>query len=229
MVVEPLMLLTRAALPATVTVKYVLLFSRLLVEELDIGAVQLALDVHVAEASPQRIPLDAHATPVRCHTAVQLLTYCRRGSCLGEDRHCCASGGGRWLTGMCAVARQLALPATAAVRLWAWPGTLVRGLGAHYLGEALLNAPQVLGSLDLVLNPTGAPAPPTTPSLPACLQAVRCTRRPRIWQSHQVAVPWPLPWLPWLRAGLLFLPVCEAGLTARSCAGAVAMPHQTWG
>jgi hypothetical protein len=51
---------------------------------------------------------------------------------------------------------QLALPAMAALRLWAWPATLVRGLGAHYLAEALLNAPQVLGSLDLVFNPTGA-------------------------------------------------------------------------
>lgn len=51
---------------------------------------------------------------------------------------------------------EVALPPTGALRLWAWPGTLVRGLGAHYLAEALLNAPQVLGSLDLVFNPTGA-------------------------------------------------------------------------
>lgn len=86
---------------------------RLLVEELAIGAVQLTLDVHVSEASPQRIPVDAHAVPV-------------------------------------------ALPPTAALRLWAWPATLVRGLAAHYLAEALLNAPQVLGSLDLLANPTGA-------------------------------------------------------------------------
>ena len=126
------------------------------------------------------------------------------------------------------MARQLALPATAALRLWAWPGTLVRGLGAHYLAEALLNAPQVLGSLDLVLNPTGAPPPPTTPPLPACLQAVRCTRRPRIWQSHRLAVPWTLPWLPSLRVGLLFLTVCEAGTTAHSCSESAAMVHQTW-
>jgi hypothetical protein len=40
------------------------IWSRLLVEELNIGAMQLVLDVHVAEASPQRIPLDAHAIPV---------------------------------------------------------------------------------------------------------------------------------------------------------------------
>ena len=41
-------------------------------------------------------------------------------------------------------------------RLWARPATMAGGLGAAYLAEALLNAPQVLGSLDLLLNPTGA-------------------------------------------------------------------------
>lgn len=53
--------------------------SRLLVEELDIGAVQLTLDIHVAEASPQRIPLDAHATPVRSHPAAAALMSCTGG------------------------------------------------------------------------------------------------------------------------------------------------------
>ncbi len=48
-----------------------------------IDAVQLTLDVHVSEASPRGIPLDAHASP-------------------------------------------LALPPVAALRLWAWPSTMVR-------------------------------------------------------------------------------------------------------
>ena len=48
-------------------------------EELDIGAVQLTLDIHVAEASPQRIPLDAHATPVRSRPAAAALTSCTGG------------------------------------------------------------------------------------------------------------------------------------------------------
>ena len=54
----------------------------------------------------------------------------------------------------------------AALRLWAWPATLVRGLRAHYLAKALLNAPQVLGSLDLMFNPTGALS--ATPPLVCC-------------------------------------------------------------
>lgn len=39
--------------------------------------------------------------------------------------------------------------------LWARPSTMAGGLAAAYLAEALLNAPQILGSLDLLLNPTG--------------------------------------------------------------------------
>ncbi len=42
------------------------------------------------------------------------------------------------------------------MRLWARPSTMAGGVGAAYLAEALLNAPQILGSLDLLLNPTGA-------------------------------------------------------------------------
>lgn len=32
---------------------------------------------------------------------------------------------------------------------------MARGVGAAYTADALLNAPQILGSLDLVFNPTG--------------------------------------------------------------------------
>ena len=35
------------------------------------------------------------------------------------------------------------------------PHVLVRGLAAHLMAEALLNAPQMLGSLQLLFNPTG--------------------------------------------------------------------------
>ena len=35
------------------------------------------------------------------------------------------------------------------------PHVLVRGLMAHGVAEALLNAPQILGSLQLLFNPTG--------------------------------------------------------------------------
>jgi hypothetical protein len=35
------------------------------------------------------------------------------------------------------------------------PSVMLQGLLAHYAAEALLNAPAVLGSLDLLLNPTG--------------------------------------------------------------------------
>lgn len=89
MVIEPLMLQTRgAALPVTMTASHALLLSRLLVEELDIGAVQLTLDIHVAEASPQRIPLDAHATPVSPHAAAATLMYVAHGEA-SADEHCC--------------------------------------------------------------------------------------------------------------------------------------------
>ena len=32
---------------------------------------------------------------------------------------------------------------------------MLHGLLAHYMAEALLNAPQMIGSLELLLNPTG--------------------------------------------------------------------------
>jgi hypothetical protein len=35
------------------------------------------------------------------------------------------------------------------------PASMARGLAAHYTAEALLNAAGLLGSLDLLLNPTG--------------------------------------------------------------------------
>lgn len=35
------------------------------------------------------------------------------------------------------------------------PSIMLQGLLAHYAAEALLNAPAVLGSLELLLNPTG--------------------------------------------------------------------------
>lgn len=35
------------------------------------------------------------------------------------------------------------------------PGVALQGLLAHYTAEALLSAPGLLGSLDLLLNPTG--------------------------------------------------------------------------
>lgn len=36
------------------------------------------------------------------------------------------------------------------------PTVLAHGLLAHFVAEALLSAPQMLGSLELLLNPTGA-------------------------------------------------------------------------
>lgn len=38
------------------------------------------------------------------------------------------------------------------------PGVIGRGLAAHYTAEALLNAAALVGSLDLLLNPTGLAA-----------------------------------------------------------------------
>ena len=35
------------------------------------------------------------------------------------------------------------------------PSVVAHGLLAHFVAEALLNAPQMLGSLELLLNPTG--------------------------------------------------------------------------
>ena len=49
----------------------------------------------------------------------------------------------------------LGLPEVAASRLHFRPSVMLQGLLAHYAAEALLNAPAVLGSLDLLLNPTG--------------------------------------------------------------------------
>ena len=54
------------------------------------------------------------------------------------------------------------------MRLWARPSTMAGGLGAAYLAEALLNAPQILGSLDLLLNPTGAQQDGALLAAPPC-------------------------------------------------------------
>ena len=47
------------------------------------------------------------------------------------------------------------LPAMHASNLLFRPSIMLQGLLAHYAAEVLLNAPAVLGSLDLLLNPTG--------------------------------------------------------------------------
>lgn len=47
------------------------------------------------------------------------------------------------------------LPAIAGQDLLCRPSVILQGLAAHYAAEALLNAPAILGSLDLLLNPTG--------------------------------------------------------------------------
>ena len=49
----------------------------------------------------------------------------------------------------------LSLPGVGARNLFFRPSIMLQGLLAHYAAEALLNAPAVLGSLELLLNPTG--------------------------------------------------------------------------
>ena len=47
------------------------------------------------------------------------------------------------------------LPAICSSGLLFRASIMLQGLLAHYAAEALLNAPAALGSLDLLLNPTG--------------------------------------------------------------------------
>lgn len=49
----------------------------------------------------------------------------------------------------------VSLPAIASSDLLFRPSIVLQGLLAHYAAETLLNAPALLGSLDLLLNPTG--------------------------------------------------------------------------
>lgn len=49
----------------------------------------------------------------------------------------------------------MGLPAVLGDGLLCRPSIILQGLAAHYAAEALLNAPAILGSLDLLLNPTG--------------------------------------------------------------------------
>lgn len=50
----------------------------------------------------------------------------------------------------------LRLAPISACRLLFRPTVVAHGLMAHFVAEALLSAPQMLGSLELLLNPTGA-------------------------------------------------------------------------
>ena len=47
------------------------------------------------------------------------------------------------------------LPAITGDMILCRPSIMLQGLLAHYAAEALLNAPAIVGSLDLLLNPTG--------------------------------------------------------------------------
>ena len=59
-------------------------------------------------------------------------------------------------TKLCCLPRSpLRLPAVQADSLLFRPSIMLHGLLAHYVAEALLNAPQMIGSLELLLNPTG--------------------------------------------------------------------------
>ena len=53
-------------------------------------------------------------------------------------------------------AAPLTLSPVIASRLLFRPSVVAHGLLAHFVAEALLSAPQMLGSLELLLNPTGA-------------------------------------------------------------------------
>lgn len=53
-------------------------------------------------------------------------------------------------------AAPLSLAPISACRLLFRPSVVAHGLLAHFIAEALLSAPQMLGSLELLLNPTGA-------------------------------------------------------------------------
>lgn len=55
-------------------------------------------------------------------------------------------------------AAPLVLSPVVATRLLFRPSVIAHGLLAHFVAEALLSAPQMLGSLELLLNPTGAQA-----------------------------------------------------------------------
>ena len=57
---------------------------------------------------------------------------------------------------LCCLPRSpLRVPAVQADSLLFRPSIMLHGLLAHYVAEALLNAPQMIGSLELLLNPTG--------------------------------------------------------------------------
>lgn len=57
--------------------------------------------------------------------------------------------------GWCCNRAPVALSSLAAEHVLFRPGVMVQALLANYTAEALLNAPRVLGSLQLLLNPTG--------------------------------------------------------------------------
>lgn len=53
-------------------------------------------------------------------------------------------------------AAPLSLAPISAARMLFRPSVVASGLLAHFVAEALLSAPQMLGSLEILLNPTGA-------------------------------------------------------------------------
>ena len=69
------------------------------------------------------------------------------------DVHVSASGGGG--IPLDTHAAPLLLSPVIATRLLFRPAIMAHGLLAHFVAEALLSAPQMLGSLELLLNPTG--------------------------------------------------------------------------
>ena len=77
------------------------------------------------------------------------------------DVHVSASGGGG--LPLDTHAAPLLLSPVMATRLLFRPSVMAHGLLAHFVAEALLSAPQMLGSLELLLNPTGQCPPAGSP------------------------------------------------------------------
>jgi len=79
------------------------------------------------------------------------------------DVHVSASGGGG--IPLDTHAAPLLLSPVVSTNLLFRPSIVAHGLLAHFVAEALLSAPQMLGSLELLLNPTGGRL---TQRLPSC-------------------------------------------------------------
>eukprot|EP00887_Chlorella_sp_A99_P008011 scaffold12.g8011.t1 len=120
--------------------------SRLYMEHAMLEPMRLLVDVHLA-AGTAGVPVDTH----------------RRGAEeeeVGPRPAAVASAGARRLDGAPRPPRgarraPLSLSRIAAHEVLFRPHVLVRGLMAHSVAEAVLNAPQILGSLQLLFNPTG--------------------------------------------------------------------------